>query len=466
MNDTSKYLNAFALIRPDSGYQLSVNLHMGTDKPVRILTSIPAYNHDKVVSFIQSNKPEVVLVDAHAPGFSTSDILSIKAESKAPFVLIGVAQAGSAEMEEFMGTQSFDILIPLPLSEASLTKICDEAPEIYEKLKSEWGTGVWSSNTAENIRTAMSQSTGQSWARQAIVSWSPKGGVGKTTLAVETAAALASIAGRNVALVDANMNGGHVRIKLNLSDKQNILSAASNFSMMTGNADTGIANLGREFGIRLNNIIQPVAGTSNLKVITGISDMAQARVSDIAGDNGMRFISFLIKYLKQSYDFVLIDLGSSINVGVHFGAFSEADSIMVIATPDLTGLADIKKSVDNLEKTHGLDRSRFSLVMNMWQDDLGVSLKDAAELVGLTSAASIPLDPTGSPTLCSNKGISYIANFAGKKDNPKVIESTLYGFITLASQYYPPIGAAWAERLRKEEPKKLGTGLKLFNRGK
>ena len=41
-----------------------------------------------------------------------------------------------------------------------------------------------------------------------------------------------------------------------------------------------------------------------------------------------------------------------------------------------------------------------------------------------------------------------------EKKNPKETEQTLHGFAQLAGQFYPPISAAWSERLKSGRKKK------------
>ena len=169
-------------------------------------------------------------------------------------------------------------------------------------------------------------------------------------------------------------------------------------------------------------------------------------------------MTYLIRFLKRSYDFVIVDMGSSVNVGVHRGVFQSVDSIVVVGTPDLTGLVDIKNGVDLLTNSIGIDRSRFSLALNMWQDTLGVSLAQAATLVKLTAVAAITQDPTGAVTKCGNEGISYVARYAGQKNNTPTTESSLGGLVALASHFYPSIAAAWDGRAKAKQPDAKNNG--------
>jgi MinD-like ATPase involved in chromosome partitioning or flagellar assembly len=449
-----EYISVLGFFRPDVSQGLSNQMHMGTDRPVRILSSTPMFSPVTASSMLQQIGPAILAVDAHVPGYALKDVLALKSGSKRPFALVGLANAGSSQMEEMIQCGRFDALYTLPVNDNMITKMCDELPGVYETVSAGWGKGVWDAATPDQIRDTMSNISGAGWQRAAIGVWSPKGGVGKTTLSVELAAALATIGGRNVALIDANMNGGHVRIRLNIESDYNLLSAATAYQMTRGHE-----SMERDFPARLKDYLIPVSGAPNLVVLPGIQNMDQATHEDIKAERGMEFTTYLIRYLKRAYDFVIVDMGSSINVGVHRGVFASVDSIVVVGTPDLTGLVDIKNGVDSLVSAVGIDRSRFTLVLNMWQDSLGVSLAQAANLVKLTAVAAITQDPTGAVTKCGNEGISYVARFAGQKNNSETTESSLGGLVALASHFYPSIAAAWNGRLKTNQPDaKKGNG--------
>jgi len=54
------------------------------------------------------------------------------------------------------------------------------------------------------------------WRRQTVAFWAPSGGVGKTTLSVNVAAALGVIANKRTLLIDTDMNKGDAHLLLNL----------------------------------------------------------------------------------------------------------------------------------------------------------------------------------------------------------------------------------------------------------
>lgn len=451
-----EYLGALAFVRPHVGQQLTSELHVATDKPVRVLTTLPIFEKTSALRTIRQMRPQALVVDADVDGYSLPDLLRLRHAVDFPLLLVGLAQSGSSEMEEMLGVQ-LDAVYTLPLTVGGMERICEELPPAFMRLTREWGKGAWGAAAPETIRQATAAGGGAAWQRQVIAVWAPKGGVGKTTIACELGAMLAAIGGRTVALVDANMNGGHVRMRLNVDSQNGILQAASVFHTSLGHPSSE-ADMSR----LIDNYLSPVKGAPNLKVLPGVMNMEQSRHEHIAGEKGMAFIQYLLPLLSRNYDFVIVDMGSSMNVGLHQGALHAVDTILVICEPDMTSISDVRQGVhQTVIPRVGIDAGRFGLVINKWQDGLGVSLQEAAKFARVSALGIVPLDISGNVTRAGNEGRSYTAMFANGRAHARGTEATLQGMAELAGQFYPPIAAAWSARLKQGKGKRR---LSLFNR--
>ena len=450
----AEYLTTLLFAQPDVSQRIMMNMNMRSDKKVRVTTNQALFEIESAIQILTQLAPHIVMVDAQVAGYSLQEIMSLKQHSATPFLIVGLAQAGSSALEEMLSV-GIDAAYPLPLSEKTLTLMEYELFSKYQAVANAWGKGAWGAAAPDAIRAATAAAGGTSWQRQSIAVWSPKGGVGKTALACELAATLAALGGRSVALVDANMNGGHVKLRLNVDAPQNILHAASTYHTHKGHP-----SLESDAIQKVQNILVPIPGTENLRVLAGVANMRQATNEYVFGEKGHEFVRWLINILKRQYDFVIVDVGSSINVGVHLGVIQEVDFVIAVCEPDLTSLADVKEGVHNsIIPRMGIDLSRFGLVINKWQDNLGVSLNEAAKYSGIAAMGIIPSDSTGNVTRAGNSGHSYVAKFANRKDNNRSTEATLNGFAQLAGQFYSPILAAWGERMRQKRKKGF------FNRG-
>ena len=446
----SEHLTALLFARPEISTQMMSVMHMASGRRVVLATFLPMFNLANATTVMQQLAPQVVIVDAKVEGFSLPQITDLRQKATAPFVVVGLAQAGSSEMEEMLGV-GLDAAYPLPLSPQTFARMEEELLPKYAEVARGWGKGAWGAAAPEAIKAAIAAAGGAAWEKKAIACWSPKGGVGKTVVACELAAMLAAIGGRDVVLVDANMNGGHVKTRLNVDAPYGLLNAASTYHTHKGHP-----SLESDAVIKLKGYLHPMPATSNLKVMPGVQNMEQSLNEAVVGDAGIEFMSWLIATLKRQFDFVIIDLGSSINVGVHQGAIRSVDFIIALCEPDLTSVADVKEGAHrSIINRMGMNINRFGLVINKWQDGLGVSLREAAKFAGISAMGIIPNDPTGNVTLAGNEGQSYVARFANKKGNPKETEQTLHGFASVAGQFYPPIAAAWSERLKRASKKGL-----------
>jgi flagellar biosynthesis protein FlhG len=147
-----------------------------------------------------------------------------------------------------------------------------------------------------------------------IVVTSGKGGVGKSTLALNIALCLC-MAGKKVVLMDADMGMGNIDIMLGLAPQYNL------YHMITDKK-------------ALRDII--ITGPENLSIIpggSGISELANLK------DEQLRRILVELGTLDGEYDYMIIDTGAGISKSVTSFLLA-ADDVVVVTTPEPTSLTD------------------------------------------------------------------------------------------------------------------------------
>ena len=143
---------------------------------------------------------------------------------------------------------------------------------------------------------------------------SGKGGVGKTSLAVNLSIAL-NKAGLTVLLIDADLGLANVDLMTGVYGRHTIEE------VVDGRA----------------SIFDALAeGPENLTILPAASGLGQ--VSDMDANRAVRFKEELLK-LEQAFDLIFIDTGAGISSNVTDFVFM-ADEVMVIMTPEPTAFAD------------------------------------------------------------------------------------------------------------------------------
>ena len=186
-----------------------------------------------------------------------------------------------------------------------------------------------------------------------IAFYGAKGGVGTTTIAINTAIALHRDLSRSVALVDADLQFGDHRVFLDLGlDRKGIVDIVSAPAI-----DTDIVRqvvVQHESGIDLL-LAPPSPETAELVT--------------------PEHISSILQILRTAYDFVVIDLDKRLDE-VDLRAFDIADTIYVVMTADLSCLKNVRIVLETLTNL-GYESSKVRLVLNRSTAFTGISVKNA-----------------------------------------------------------------------------------------
>jgi len=158
-----------------------------------------------------------------------------------------------------------------------------------------------------------------------IVIFSTKGGVGKTLIATNLAVSLSKAQGKRVCLVDLDLQaGGDMARMLELKPERGIadLAQSSNKQIL-------------EF--KKDKFLIPAAG--GIDFLCGVTKPRQSphlKPEDIGG---------VFNLLDKSYDFLIIDTGTSFN-DLLLAALSQANMIILVITPDILSVNQVKLALE------------------------------------------------------------------------------------------------------------------------
>ncbi len=202
------------------------------------------------------------------------------------------------------------------------------------------------------------------WTRrgQLAAVFNPKGGVGKTMIAVNLSAALTA-RGKRVLLVDADTVTGHIPSSLGMDGVGTVVDA------WRDELDGGPVLTFDE---------QASSHQSGLKVLPLASSPIHTELLE------PERVSQALAQARRTADVVMVDLHPSYSP-LNRAVFDMADRIMVPVTPDLPAIRAAIKLVEVADEL-GV-RDRLSLVVNRAQS--GVAVEDVEKAIGLPSFGQI-----------------------------------------------------------------------------
>lgn len=218
---------------------------------------------------------------------------------------------------------------------------------------------------------------------QLVATFSPKGGVGKTTLAVNLAVALEAVTAEQVTLLDMDLEAGDVATVLDLQPR-----------LTTGDWARALAA-----GEDVDVAAYLTPHSSGIRVLAAPPSPALAE--SVRPEHVRRAIATA----KLGAEFVVADTAPSFTDQV-LAVLDEAQSLLLLLTPDVAALKNVRTALDVMADL-GYPAAKIHPVMNRHAGDHGLSAQQVEELLGRPVAAVIPNDPTV-VTSATNSGKPFV----------------------------------------------------------
>ena len=219
---------------------------------------------------------------------------------------------------------------------------------------------------------------------QIIAVFGPKGGIGRTTIAVNVAVAAASELGQRTALLDGSFQFGDVGVLLNLNPK-----------------NKSIADLAPdlEAGLELETI-DPflTVHSSGVKVLLAPPSPEMAELVTPVG------VRKVLDMLRRTNDLIIVDCSSSMN-DTTLAILDSADVILTMLTLEITSIKNMRLFLEVTDQL-GYESSSIKLVLNRADSTLGIRVADVEQSIGRKVDHTIVSDGR-SVVYALNRGIPF-----------------------------------------------------------
>ncbi len=209
--------------------------------------------------------------------------------------------------------------------------------------------------------------------------FSPKGGVGVTTISSNLAINILQVTNKPTILVDLDLNAGDITTFLNLKPSYTISDVTLNISRLDKSFLQGVITK-HESGIYV--LAEPQ------KVEEGVS---------ISADE----IKKVLNLLKTMFKYIVLDTEPVLGERT-MAAIEMSDLILMTFVMSLPGIRNMQRCLNYLEKL-GVRRDQINLVVNRYLAKGDIKLEDAEKVLNHRISWSIPNDYNVAMA-CLNKG--------------------------------------------------------------
>jgi len=319
--------------------------------------------------------PDVVLMDINMPdmdGIAATEQISATSPGAAVVMMSVQGEADYLRRSMLAGAREF---LVKPFSSDELTASIRQVSSREREKQSRIGVATPVGSTKSVA--------GDGEGGQVVAVFSPKGGVGRTTIAVNLAIAAASELGKRVVVMDASFQFGDVGVLLNLSPKSN--SIADLIPVL----DAGEIDSINTFLVEHSSGIQVLLAPPSPEMAEMVTPTRVKQVLDI---------------LRRSHDLVVVDCTAFFN-DTTLAILDAADVILTMLSLEITSIKNMRLFLEVTEQL-GYESGKVRLVLNRADSTLGIRVADVEHSIGRKVDETIVSDGR-SVVYALNRGVPF-----------------------------------------------------------
>lgn len=285
-----------------------------------------ATSPSQALTTTRNTEPDIVLVDETLGDTSTLALMEDMATRYPALTVVAMTREGHmdfARQAMLAGARGF---VTFPSAD-------DELPQALRQIHNlEW--------TRRSRPTVEPTEPRRRAGGKVIAVYSPKGGVGKTTLSVNLGVALADQGDERVALMDANPQFGHLGLVLNVHANYNLMDLISQSEEMDPELIEGMM----------------ASHSSGVEVLLAPSEIERAD----AFPSGT--MAELVSNLRTMFDWVVVDTWPVLSEST-LDVLETSDQVLLPMIPDITCLRDTRQFLD-LAESLNFSLNKFDIIVN------------------------------------------------------------------------------------------------------
>lgn len=339
-----------------------------------------ASSGQQAIDQAKRERPNVILMDINMPdmdGITATEIIS-NTVPESPIIMMSV-QSEQDYLRRSMLAGAREYLVK-PFSADEMVSAIRHVNELEKVKRVRYSQVAPQAGSGGGFAT----SSASNQPGKVVVFFSPKGGVGRTTIATNLAVALHQSTGQPVCLVDGSLPFGDIAVILNMSPK------AKTIADLVGSFENIDADI-------LDSVL--VSHSTGIKVLLAPPTPESAEL--ITGANMKR----VLEVLRERHAFVIVDTWPSFQEVV-LAMLDTADVILTLMTLEITSLKNVRVFLEIAGKL-GYDDGKVQLVANRNDSSGGIKTTDVEASLGRKIRHTIVSDGRAL-VLAVNRGIPFV----------------------------------------------------------